>query len=152
MIDTARSSAKTAAYSDLIAGLLDVRDDVATQRFDAEVAAAVASGHLDPDTARRLRWLQRESVRGLVEHARTAVPAAMLGLEQARAEQARDDGTLDQEPADDEGYHPSYDVLDDRADDRADDGDDADQGDDASYDPTPRRLLVAGLTVLPSDP
>ncbi len=138
MIDTARSSARTAAYGDLVAGLLDVRDDVATQRFDEEVAAAVASGHLDPDTARRLRWLQRESVRGLVEHARTAVPAAMLGLEQARAE-ARDEDILDQEPTEDvldEG--PSY--------------DEGDAGDEAPYDPTPRRLLVAGLTVLPSDP
>jgi hypothetical protein len=152
VIDTARSSAKTAAYSDLIAGLLDVRDDVATQRFDAEVAAAVATGHLDPDTARRLRWLQRESVRGLVEHARTAVPAAMLGLEQARDEQVRDAGALDQEPPDDAPYDAGFDVGYDVTDDEADDGDDADQGDDASYHPTPRRLLVAGLTVLPSDP
>jgi len=132
VIDTARSTAKTAAYGDLVAGLLDVRDDVATERFDAEVAAAVASGRLDPDIARRLRWLQRESVRGLVEHARTALPAAMLGLDQARADQARDDdSTLDDDAFDDVSL---------------------DESDDMPADHPPRRLLVAGLTVLPNDP
>jgi hypothetical protein len=76
---------RAAAYGELVAGILDVRDQTPTQRFDDALRAAVAAGRLDPRTAAELRWLQRESVQALVEHARTALPAALLGIDDARA-------------------------------------------------------------------
>ncbi len=72
------------AYGDLIAGLLDVRHDPATERFDAELAAAEADGRLDPQTAKVLRWWQREALRSLVEHARVVVPPTLMALEDAQ--------------------------------------------------------------------
>lgn len=71
------------AYGDLVAGLLDVRRDPATERFDAELAAAEEDGRIDAQTARVLRWWQRESLRSVVEHARAVVPPTLLALEQA---------------------------------------------------------------------
>ena len=78
--------ARTDAYADLVGGLLDARVDPATERFDAELAAAVAEGSLTQETARTLRFWQRASVRGLVEHARNVLPAALGALDAARAE------------------------------------------------------------------
>lgn len=75
---------RAAAYSELVAGLLDVRDESATHGFDAALRAAVADGHLDEQRAATLRWLQRLSVDAVVEHARSALPAALLGLDEAR--------------------------------------------------------------------
>jgi hypothetical protein len=79
---SSRRSRET-AYGDLVAGLLDVRRDPATQRFDAELAAAEDDGRIDAQTARVLRWWQRESLRSVVEHARLVVPPTLLALEQA---------------------------------------------------------------------
>ncbi len=79
---TSKRSRET-AYGELIAGLLDVRADPASQRFDAEIAAAEDEGRIDPQTAKVLRWWQRESIRGLVEHARTVVPPTLVALEQS---------------------------------------------------------------------
>ena len=79
-------SARNGAYADLVGGLLDARPDPATERFDTELATAVAHGTLTPETARILRFWQRASLRGLVEHARTVVPAALEALDAARAE------------------------------------------------------------------
>jgi hypothetical protein len=76
---------RAAAYSELVAGLLDVRDQSTTERFDEALRAGVASGRLDPATAAELRWLQRESVQAVVDHARTALPPALLGIDEARA-------------------------------------------------------------------
>ena len=74
---------RESAYADLVAGLLDVRADPATDRFDAELAAAEEDGRIDPQTAKVLRWWQREALRALVDHARTVVPPTMLAIEQA---------------------------------------------------------------------
>jgi len=79
----ASNRSRETAYGDVIAGLLDVRVDPASQRFDAEIAAAEEEGRIDPQTAKVLRWWQRESIRGLVEHARTVVPATLVALEQS---------------------------------------------------------------------
>ena len=79
---TSKRSRET-AYADLVAGLLDVRTDAASTRFDAEIAAAEEEGRIDAQTAKVLRWWQRESIRGLVEHARTVVPATLMALEQS---------------------------------------------------------------------
>lgn len=79
-------AARTAAYSELIAGLLDVRDPRATKNFDDALRELVGAGRLDVTDAAELRWLQRESVQAVVDHARTALPAALIGLEEARAE------------------------------------------------------------------
>lgn len=48
-----------------------VRPDEATARFDAEVAAAVATNRLDAETARALRWWQRASVQATAAYAAT---------------------------------------------------------------------------------
>ncbi len=82
----------TSAYADLVAGVLDARSDAATQAFDAEIALAESEGRLDARTARALRWWQRESLRALVEHSRTALPPALAALGQAQADAARGDG------------------------------------------------------------
>ncbi len=74
---------REAALSDLVAGLLDARLDPATERFDAELAAAEEDGRVDPQTAKVLRWWQREAQRALVEHARVVLPPTLLALEQA---------------------------------------------------------------------
>lgn len=73
------------ALGDVVAGLLDARHDPATERFDAELAAAEAEGRIDPRTSRLLRWWQRESLRALVDHARLTVPATLAALDTARA-------------------------------------------------------------------
>jgi hypothetical protein len=74
---------REAALADLVAGLLDARLDPATDRFDAELAAAEEDGRVDPQTAKVLRWWQREAQRALVEHARVVLPPTLLALEQA---------------------------------------------------------------------
>jgi hypothetical protein len=74
---------REAAYADLVAGLLDLRSDPATERFDAELAAAEDEGRIDSQTAKVLRWWQRESLRTMVEHASSVVPPTMIALEAA---------------------------------------------------------------------
>jgi hypothetical protein len=86
------SAAMTRAYADLVTGVLDARADLASERFDAEVAAAEAEGRIDARTARVLRWWQRESLRALVEHTRTALPPALAALDQAHVDAARGAG------------------------------------------------------------
>jgi hypothetical protein len=78
--------ARHVAYADLVGGLLDARLDPATERFDAELAAAVAAGTVTGDAARTLRFWQRASVRGLVDHARHVLPPALAALDAARDE------------------------------------------------------------------
>ena len=81
----ASDRSREAAYADLVAGLLDLRTDPATERFDAELAAAEEEGRIDAQTAKVLRWWQRESLRTMVEHASSVVPPTMLALERAAA-------------------------------------------------------------------
>jgi len=73
-------------YSDLVAGLVDARHDEATGRFDAEVASAVEAGTITAETANRLRFWQRASVRSLADHAKTVIPTALAALEASRRE------------------------------------------------------------------
>jgi hypothetical protein len=76
-------------WYDLVGGLLDARDDPATARFDAELAAGLADGTLTEDAAHRLRYWQRASVRSFADHARTVVPVALGALAAARHEAER---------------------------------------------------------------
>ena len=149
-------AARSVAYADLVGGLLDARADPATERFDAELAAAVAAGTLGEATARSLRFWQRASLRGLVEHARNVLPPALAALDAAREEsketvqaeqqswgQATGAATAAESATDD-------DATDDHAteDDATDEAATDDAGADRSIDLTERhsRLIVAGLT------
>jgi len=76
---------RSAAFRELVAGLLDARNDYATTEFDRALAAAEADETIDPAAARLLRWWQRETLRALVEHATRVLPATVLALEQADA-------------------------------------------------------------------
>ena len=140
--------ARLSAYAELVAGLLDVRDDAAEQRFDAELADAESARRIDPETARILRWWQRETVRGVVAHAQTVLPATMLAIEHSHQDSisstAHESSPADT-PSDDAGDDvPAVDVGDDELED--------DVLDFAEPRPpvdlTARRLLVAGLTPL----
>lgn len=73
-------------YSDLVAGLVDARHDEATGRFDTEMAAAVEAGTITAETAHRLRFWQRASVRSLADHVKTVIPTALAALEASRRE------------------------------------------------------------------
>lgn len=75
------------AYADVVAGLLDATPATATERFDAELADAVAAG-LDPGVARALRWCQRESVRAVREHAAVVLPPVIAALVASEAAQS----------------------------------------------------------------
>lgn len=72
------------AYADIVGGLLDARLDPATRCFDAELATALAAGTVSTEAARTLRFWQRASVRGLVEHARNVLPPALAALDESR--------------------------------------------------------------------
>ena len=77
-------------WTDLVGGLIDARADPATARFDAELADAVTSGALSEETASRLRFWQRASVRAVADHARTVLPVALGALDAARREAEED--------------------------------------------------------------
>jgi hypothetical protein len=77
-------------WTDLVGGLIDARADPATARFDAELADAVAAGALPEETATRLRFWQRASVRAVADHARTVLPVALGALDAARREAQED--------------------------------------------------------------
>jgi len=161
----AGTSARESAYAELVAGLLDARDDVATARFDAELAAAQDSGHLDAATARSLRWWQRAAVRAAVDHARTALPPVLAALDQAQA--AAVDDLADAARALDDAMESAFPtprvvlpepapagIIDDDDPSARDVEDPAAPGglETAPAPPTEgpaRRLLVAGLTPLP---
>lgn len=126
---------RLAAYADLVAALLDLRDPGPTAAFDAAVDAAVADRSLTAEQARHLRWLQRETVRQVVEHAQGVLPTTLVALE---AEQAIDTSDLpDAVPADDS---PARSAADDQV------------APAPSGDLQARRLLVAGLRTLPDSP
>lgn len=73
-------------YADLVSGLLDARSDPATARFDDELNAAVEAGAVTAETARRLRFWQRASLRLLADHTRAVLPAALGALDASREE------------------------------------------------------------------
>ena len=158
------TSARESAYAELVAGLLDARDDLATARFDAELAAAQDSGAIDAATARALRWWQRASVRAAVDHARSALPPVLAALDGAQAAAAEDlaDAARALDDAMDSLLPAPRVVLPDTEqpgiidDDETPDPDDEDSPPGRHHtegttttDLTSRRLLVAGLTPLP---
>ena len=74
-----------AAYADLVAAVLTLRADAASDRFDAVLAELTAGGLLDPAAARELRWWQRESVRAVGDHLVDTVPASLVALDRSKA-------------------------------------------------------------------
>jgi hypothetical protein len=79
------------AYAEAVAALLDATPRDALERFDIELAAAVGAG-LDEETARLLRWWQRESVRAVRDHAAAVIPGVISGL--LAAQGPRPDGAF----------------------------------------------------------
>jgi len=77
-------------WTDLVGGLIDARADPATARFDAELAEAVGAGTLSEESAIRLRFWQRASIRAVTDHARTVLPVALGALDAARREAEED--------------------------------------------------------------
>jgi len=77
-------------WTDLVGGLIDARADPATARFDAELADAVIAGALSEETASRLKFWQRASVRAVADHARSVLPVALGALDAARREAEED--------------------------------------------------------------
>jgi len=161
-------AARRAAYAELVAGLLDVRDATSDERFDEAVEHAQQMGRIDVTTARELRLLQRRSVRAVIDHAQTVLPATMVSLEQAHRDaglqatsmsESATEQHADDEPCDDDLSRQTGEDSEDgdaRLDDNRDE-DAFDVGHTADVDPavsplvdlTARRLLVAGLTPLP---
>ena len=81
-------AAAEATYGDLVAGLLDAREDLATARFDVALTAAVTAGEVSAETARMLRFWQRCAVREVVTHAQSVLPPALAALDRSRVEAA----------------------------------------------------------------
>jgi hypothetical protein len=75
--------ARSLAFSSLLAAVAGSRRDLASARFDEELAAAEAGGSIDPVVARTLRWWQREALRSVEEHLQSVLPALLAGLETA---------------------------------------------------------------------
>jgi hypothetical protein len=144
---------RLAAYADLVAALLDLSDPAPSATFDGALDAAVADGSLTPEQARRLRWLQRESVRRLVDHARTVLPSTLVALESeltGGVGELPDPAAVVVDAATSASAAPA-----------ATDGPlgpDDPEGSDGPDEPVPpvdlhsRRLLVAGLRPLPDGP
>jgi hypothetical protein len=80
--------ARSAAFSSLLAAVAGSRRDLASARFDEELAAAEAAGSIDPVVARTLRWWQREALRSVEEHLQSVLPALLAGLETAERDAA----------------------------------------------------------------
>jgi hypothetical protein len=72
---------RLAAYADLVAAVLDLRNPGPQQAFDAALGDAVAAGTVSADVARQLRWLQRASERAIVEQAESVLPPALDALQ-----------------------------------------------------------------------
>jgi hypothetical protein len=72
---------RLAAYADLVAALLDLRDPSPSVAFDAALDDLLTEGALTAELVRRLRLLQRATVRELVDHAQTVLPATLVALE-----------------------------------------------------------------------
>lgn len=154
-------TARESAYAELVAGLVDARDDVATQRFDAELAAAAADGRVDPATARTLRWWQRASVRAVSDHTRNALPPVLAALDRAHDIAVED--VADAQRALDDAMMAAFPAVTPAADTEAiaaaaapapGGADGPTTAPEAPVDlttpeVTSRRLLVAGLTPLP---
>lgn len=74
------------AYSDLLTGLIDLGPTTASDRFDDLLTQARAAGQISDDTARVLRWWQREALRAQADHVLTTAPTLLAALDQASGE------------------------------------------------------------------
>lgn len=137
--------ARSSAYGDLITAVLDLRPPTATATFDQALSDAVANGQLSEPLARQLRWLQRETVRDVIAHASTVLPATLVSLEASTNEFA--DVLEEAVPRADEMPAPPAPTVHDRVDDLA-----PETLTDTPVDLTARRLLVAGLRPIPDHP
>lgn len=70
-------AARALAIAQALEALFAARHDDATARFDSELAAAAADGRVDEETARTLRWWQRESVRGARSYLADLLPGVL---------------------------------------------------------------------------
>jgi hypothetical protein len=121
---------RQAAFADLVSALLDLRSPEPTRSFDQAVTDAIQRGELTDALGRQLKWLQRESVRGVVEHAAQVLPAILMALEGA-------DLSVPESPAQTPATDPP----------------EVDAEVPASpVDLTARRLLVAGLRPIDDPP
>jgi hypothetical protein len=75
---------RRSAYAEVLAGLRDLADDGATQRFDRVVDDLLAQGQLTDDAATALRYWQRESLRNQADHLVTTASTALEALDLAR--------------------------------------------------------------------
>jgi hypothetical protein len=89
------SGGRTAAYAELIAAVLDLRSSMPTRTFDQTITQAVADGRLTAELGRELRWLQRQSLRELVDHAERVLPATIVALEDALGPEQQPQAPLD---------------------------------------------------------
>jgi hypothetical protein len=151
---------RAAAYSDLVAAVLDLRSPEATRAFDAALSAAVATGVLPEEIARQLRWLQRQSERAVIEHAETVLPPALVALQRSITPPGPcSTESLAEplgEPRPEHGQQtPAQPAAPEEAADRADLGELGDVDEVEESEPAPvvqlqaRRMLVAGLRPLP---
>lgn len=70
-------AARALAIAQALDALFAARHDDATARFDTELGAAVADSRLDEETARTLRWWQRESVRAARSYLADLLPGVL---------------------------------------------------------------------------
>ena len=152
---------RSAAYAELVSAVLDLRNPGSTHDFDQLVAAAVADGRLAESLARELRWLQRRTVRDVVEHAAHVLPATLVALEGGEEPAATPTDTRDPAmlaDAGDDGEVARPEAAEEHA---APDPPDA--GTSSAEEPdqerpvplvdlTARRLLVAGLRPIDDPP
>jgi len=146
-------SVREAAYSDLVAAVLDLRSPTNTIAFDQTLADAVAADQLGEDVARQLRWLQRQSVRDLVDQAASVLPAALVAMEKAGdapvpALPDEEDASRSAEPGQPAKHAEA--VATASVTDEVDEDDEAESV--APTDLTARRLLVAGLRPIHDPP
>ena len=78
------------AYAEAVAALLDATPGDAVRDFDRALVDAQHAGLVDPETARQLRWLQRESVRAVRDHAAVVIPSLLTGLIASHAARSAD--------------------------------------------------------------
>ncbi len=71
---------RSPSYDQIVEALLAVAPGLATEKFDAELAAAEAQGRVTGPTARTLRWWQRQSTDELREHIRATLPQVLVIL------------------------------------------------------------------------
>ncbi|MCA0330645.1 MAG: hypothetical protein LCI03_12185 [Actinobacteria bacterium] len=77
---------RSPSYDQVVEALLAVAPGLATDKFDAELAAAEAQGRVSGPTARTLRWWQRQSTDELREHIRATLPQVLVVLAESLAE------------------------------------------------------------------